>query len=323
MGRRLPPLNALRAFEAAARHLSFTKAADELAVTQAAVSYQIKQLEDHIGRPLFRRLTRSLALTEAGAELLPAVADAFERIRAAVARLEERRDGGVLSISTLPTFATQWLVPRLGHFQLMRPDIAVRLDASARLVDLEGEGYDVGIRSGRGEWPGLSAEKVVDYRMTPLLSPALAERLDGARAPADLLRVPIIGSLDTEDAKDWRAWFRLSGMEVAALPPGPTFDTQAMAAQAAMAGQGAAMLCPTFFAGDIAAGRLLVPFPDLVLEPGIAYWLVFATKRAEEPNIQAFRAWIRREIGACPAPCASWPEIGPAAVRGAPAAPPP
>ncbi|HYC03614.1 MAG TPA: transcriptional regulator GcvA [Azospirillaceae bacterium] len=304
MVRRLPPLNALRTFEAAARHLSFTRAAEELAVTQAAVSYQIRQLEEHVGRPLFLRLTRSLALTEAGAELLPVVADAFDRIRLTVERLGERRGGQVLSISALPTFAAHWLVPRLGHFQVMRPDIAVRLEATPRLVDLEREDVDVAIRSGQGVWPGLRSEKLVDFRITPLLAPSLAERAGGVRAPEDLLKLPLIGGLDADDARDWHDWFRLAGHPVTALPPGPHFGTHGMAGQAAAMGQGVAMLCPTFFAGEIASGRLLMPFPGLILDTKSAYWLAFPERRAEEPKIKAFADWLRQEVGACGDRCA-------------------
>lgn len=302
MSRRLPPLNALRTFEAAARHLSFTKAAEELAVTQAAVSYQVRQLEEHVGRELFRRLTRKLELTPAGQELHGAVAEALDRIRATVNRLAERGESKVLSVTTLPTFASQWLVPRLGHFQIRRPDLAVRLDANPRMGDLEYE-YDVALRSGKGRWPGVVAERLQDFTLTPALSPRLAERAGGIREPRDLLSLPFLDSQHPDDKAWWRDWFRLAGVEVGELPSGTQYDMHGMTGQAAAMGQGVALLCPLFFAADIAAGRLLLPFPRLVLHTGNAYWLAYSEKRADEPKIQAFREWILSEVNACAGQC--------------------
>ncbi|ACJ00795.1 transcriptional regulator GcvA [Rhodospirillum centenum] len=300
MTRRLPPLNALRAFEAAARRLSFTHAAAELGVTQAAVSYQIRLLEEHVRQPLFRRLTRRLELTEAGRDLAEAVADGFQRIGGAVERLTERRAGTVLSISTLQTFASQWLVPRLGHFQVLHPEIAVRLDASPRMVDLERE-FDVAIRNGRGDWPGLAADKVIDLSVAPVLSPALLERTGGLAGPADLLRLPLLDTVDPDDRRLWLGWFRQAGVpvEAADLPASIQFDTQQFSGQAAMMGQGVAMVCPAFFGPEIAAGRLVPPFPGLLFDTGDAFWVVSSRRRAQEPDIRAFRAWVLSEVTAC------------------------
>lgn len=299
---RLPPLTALRAFEAAARHLSFTKAAAELSVTQAAVSYQIRQLEEHVGRPMFRRLTRRLELTPEGEEFHAAVTDAFDRIRAAAERLAERRDGVVLSISTLHSFAGHWLVPRLGHFQLRHPDIAVRLECSNSFVNLDRD-FDIGIRSGDGRWSGTTAVKLMDYAVTPLLSPALVERAGGLRQLADLLKLPLLDTQHAEDRRLWLDWFAAAGVPVSTLPSGTQFDTQHMSAQAAMMGQGAALICPTFFGPELASGRLVAPFPRHQLRPGTAYWLVTSDRRGEEAKIKAFRDWILSEVTACAGQC--------------------
>jgi LysR family transcriptional regulator, glycine cleavage system transcriptional activator len=301
--RRLPPLNAVRTFESAARHLSFTKAAEELLVTQAAVSYQIRQLEEHIGLPLFRRLTRRLELTPEGADFHRDVSDAFDRLHAAVDRLADRKDGAVLSITTLQTFAMQWLVPRLGHFQLRHPQMAVRLDSSARMQDLERE-YDLGIRSGSGTWPDVEAHKLVDYVISPLLSPDLAGRAGSLRTPADLLQLPLLDTVDPEDRRHWQEWFSQAGVCVESLPGGSQFDTQFISGMAAVMGQGVALVCPMLFAAELAAGRLIMPFPAVQLQTGVGYWLVYSRRRAREVKIRAFRDWILSEVAACGGQCA-------------------
>ncbi|WP_119677563.1 transcriptional regulator GcvA [Indioceanicola profundi] len=305
MASRLPPLTALRTFEAAARHLSFTRAADELAVTQAAVSFQIRQLEEHIGVSLFRRMTRRLELTPQGRELATAMTDALDRIRGAVERLQVTPDSGILSISALPTFAAQWLVPRMGQFNILHPGVAVRLDASSRLVDLERGEFDVAIRAGHGAWPGLVAERLMALELTPALAPGLLERAGSIERPADLLKLSFLDSQDPVDQTWWRQWFALSGTPVDRLPSGSQYDTQLITGHAACMGQGVALICPIFFAGDIAAGRLVLPFPDLVLETGVAYWLVYAERRREDPKIRSFRDWIRTEVSACAGQCAT------------------
>ncbi|SNR89855.1 MULTISPECIES: transcriptional regulator GcvA [unclassified Azospirillum] len=299
---RLPPLNALRAFASAARYLSFTKAADELAVTQAAISYQVRQLEEHIGRELFRRLTRRLELTPAGLELQAAVDDAFDRIRSTVARLTEATENKVLAVTCMFTFATQWLVPRLGHFQLLRPDLAVRLDSSVRVGDLETE-FDIAIRAGSGRWPGVRAEWLMDFTLTPAVSPQMLERAGGVREPADLLRLPLLDCQHPEDILWWRQWFALAGVKVDKLPGGPQFDVHGVTAQAAAMGQGVALVCPALFGADIAAGRLVLPFPDIMYRTDRFYWLACSERRADEPKIRAFRDWIFSEINACAGQC--------------------
>lgn len=300
--RRLPPLNALRAFASAARHLSFTRAADELSVTQAAISYQVRQLEEHIGRDLFRRLTRKLELTPAGLELQAAVDDAFDRIRGTVARLTEAQEDKVLSITTLMTFASHWLVPRLGHFQLQRPDLAVRLENSDRIADLDHE-FDIGIRSGHGQWPGVVAEKLVEFALTPAVSPLLLERSGGVESPADLARLPLLDCQHPDDIAFWRHWFALAGVELDPRGRGTQFDVHGFTGQAAAMGQGVGLICPAFFGPDIASGRLVLPFPRIILRTNRSYWLTYAERRADEPKIKAFRDWIVSEVNACAGQC--------------------
>lgn len=302
MDKRLPPLNALRSFEAAARHLSFTRAADELAVTQAAVSYQIRQLEEHIGRDLFRRLTRRLELTPAGVELQGAVQDAFDRIRSTMYKLTDAAEDKVLTVTTLSTFASHWLVPRLGHFQLRHPDLAVRLDSSVALGDLDGR-FDIAIRAGKGQWPGTQAERLIDYTLTPVLSPVLAERVGGISHPSDLAGLPLLDYDQADDVRYWHSWFAMAGVAVDGLRGGPQYDVQSITAQGAVMGQGVALVCPAFFAADIASGRLVQPFPDLVLPTERSYWLVSSQRRADEPKIRAFRDWILSEVAACTGQC--------------------
>src|SRR5688572_16078162 len=191
----LPPLAAIRVFEAAARHLSFTRAANELGMTQAAVSYQIKVLEERVGGPLFLRRPRDVVLTEAGQRLAPEVSRAFDVLRDAFGDLAEREQG-TLIVNTMHTFAAQWLAPRLGTFQLLHPQMAVRLETTQRLVDFAQEEVDVVIRAGKGKWPGLVTHRLLDVRFTPMLSPKLAASVGGIREPADLLKLPLLDPTD-------------------------------------------------------------------------------------------------------------------------------
>jgi LysR family transcriptional regulator, glycine cleavage system transcriptional activator len=289
----LPPLSAVRAFEAAARHGSFTKAAAELGMTQAAVSYQIKLLEDRVGAPLFLRLPKRVVLSEAGKRLAPPVTEAFRRLEAAFAAMRETNDG-VLSITAITSFATNWLVPRLGAFQLAHPSIAVRLETDHRLVDFAREEFDVGIRHGHGQWPGLKAHMLMPTEFTPLCSPALLARVGKIETPADLLRLPLLSWSDDW----WRDWFALAGIpnpKPLALA-GIELESQQMLGSAALAGQGVAILTPAFFPSDIAAGRLVQLFP-LVARTESSSWLVYPQERQGSPKIRAFRDWILKEVG--------------------------
>lgn len=292
----LPPLAAVRAFEAAARHLSFTRAAEELAMTQAAVSYQIKVLEERFGSPLFTRQARQVALTQAGQTLALSATEAF---RVLAEGYEAARTGGLgtLSISTIPSFAANWLALNLGSFQLAHPSIAVRLDTSTHMVDLAQENFDVGIRTGgSGEWPGLKAHMLMRADFTPMLSPKLAESIGGVCEPADLLKLPIM------DAGDpwWAIWFAAAGVDTGenlASRPRSQLGSQSYEGRAAVAGAGVAILTRALFVAELANGSLIQPF-ELVGDDGHAYWLVYQEQRRNVAKIRAFRDWILAEVGA-------------------------
>ncbi|NRG19457.1 transcriptional regulator GcvA [Rhizobiales bacterium] len=287
-----PPLAALRAFEAAARHQSFTRAGEELGMTQAAVSYQIKVLEDRLGAPLFFRRPRQVTLTETGQRLAPEISRAFAILADAFTEARGIVEG-TLTISTMQTFAAHWLVQRLGAFQLQNPSLAVRLDPSADLVDFSRDSVDVAIRSGNGKWPGLKAHLIMKADFTPMLSPELAERHGGVNSPEDLLRLPL---LDPSDPW-WPKWFAKVGInaeEELSRLRGSYYTVQTLEAGAAMAGAGVAILTPAFYKAELASRRLLQPF-DLVAEDGRGYWLVYPENRGNSPKIRAFRDWILAE----------------------------
>jgi len=288
------PLASLRVFEAAARLGSFTRAAEELGMTQAAVSWQIKALESRLGQSLFRRLPREVVPTESGERLSRAATEAMTLLRRAISDLTEA-DEAVLSITTLATLATQWLAPRLGAFQLANPDLAVRLDTAPHLVDLARENFDVGLRSGAGDWPGLESVMLMPSVFTPLCSPAMAEQL-GLEHPCDLLDAPRIGL-----EKEWAAWFAAAGVtsgspRVSRL----TADYQALEAAAAMGGQGVALVSPILFAREIAAGLLVRPFRQTV-ELNTGYWLVWPHDRRRSKKIARFRDWLVAAAASDPA----------------------
>ncbi|HEY0502614.1 MAG TPA: transcriptional regulator GcvA [Lysobacter sp.] len=282
----LPPFSAIRAFEAAARLQSFTRAADELHMTQAAVSYQIKQLEQRLGLTLFQRLPRQVLLTAAGQRLAPSVLDAFKTLQTAFAQTLERAESE-LAITSLPTIASNWLVPRLGAFQLAHPKLAVRLDTGVPLVDLAQGEFDVGIRIGAGEWPGLTAHRLLPSLFTPLCSPQLRD--SGAiRTPADLLKLPRFGR-----ERWWQQWFAAVGVQPTQPPAHAAVDLQIeqFEVTAAIAGHGIAITSPLFFQAELAAGRLWQPF-EPVLRDDRDYWLAYPTARQGSAKIQAFRTWL-------------------------------
>ena len=293
MADRLPPLNTLRVFDAVVRHMSFTRAADELGMTQAAVSYQIKLLEDRVGTALFRRLPRKLALTEAGQGLVLPVRDALGRLADAFAAARMEEDS-VLRITAIHTFATNWLVPRLGRFTQAYPQYRVCLDTSLRAIDLVAEQIDIGIRSGRGQWSGLTAESLIPISLTPMVCPALLASIGGAESPLDLLKLPLL----REDDNAWEDWFALTGhMVPPGIARGPQLDTRQIMGRAAIEGQGVALLVPEFFTDEIAAGRLVQPFPQLLISP-LHYYLAYPKSRQHLPKIRAFRSWILGELAA-------------------------
>jgi LysR family transcriptional regulator, glycine cleavage system transcriptional activator len=291
------PLGAIRAFESAARLKSFTRAAEELGVSQAAVSWQVKALEKRLDQPLFRRLTREVALTPAGERLARAASEAMSALRGALADLDDSGQG-VLAITTLQTLAGQWLAPRIGAFQVAHPQIAVRLESSNRLVDLTRDGIDVAIRSGDGLWPGLETHRLFPSSVTPLLSPSLAARLELSR-PEDLFSATRIGVED-----EWAEWFAVAGVApgrpAGAPAPRLAADAQVLEMASVYAGQGVALGSPIFFAADVAAGRLVQPFEPAVTIGG-DYWLCYPQERRRVKKITAFRDWLLAEAASDPA----------------------
>jgi LysR family glycine cleavage system transcriptional activator len=298
--RRLPPLTATKVFEAAARHENFTRAAGELGMTQAAVSYQIRLLEERLGVPLFLRSRRRVTLSEAGRRAAPLVARAFDLLGDAFGALVAE-DESVLGISTTQTLASNWIASRLGRFQFAHPELAVRLNTDNRIVDFAREEMDVGIRStsGPGVWPGLKAHFLFRLHSTPLCSPDFVERFGIAR-PEDLLRAPRL----SPDDDWWCHWFAAAGVAVeggavegGARASGIRFDTQALEGQAAMAGAGIGMMTPMYWRPELASGRLVQPFPLMSFE-GPVYWLVYPEHRRNQAKIRAVRDWLLAEVEA-------------------------
>ncbi len=287
----LPSLNGLQVFEAAARHLSFTRAAAELNVTQTAVSHQIRRLEEQLGLRLFIRRNRALALTTEARDYLPAVRAAFEDLRRATSRLLRQKRDDVLTVSTTMSLAAKWLVPRLGDFQDAHPGIEVRITTSMRLVDFRREEIDVAIRYGRGRWPGLRADWLMAEDILPVCSPALLAGDKPLRIPSDLSAHTLLHVDTIRD--EWPLWLTAAG-----LPAGftslrnLTFDERLMALQAAMDGLGVALGRTRIVEADIAAGRLVAPFDTLTVAADAGYYLVRPLETAEVPRIALFRAWL-------------------------------
>ena len=292
MARRLPPLNALRAFEAAARHLSFTKAADELNVTQAAISHQVKALEERLGMALFRRLNRALLLTDAGQGYLPPLREAFDRIAVATERLRAHDVRRVLTVTTLPSIAAKWLVPRLGRFREAHPEIDVRIDASLHLTDFSRENVDIALRYGRGTWDGMRSDRLMTEDFFPVCSPALLGGEHGLNEPSDILHHTL---LHDDSRTDWTMWFLSAGIEGGDPTRGPAFTDSSLVLQAAVEGQGVALGRSALAAADLAAGRLVRPF-GISLEAEFAYYLVCPQATVDHPKIASFRTWLFEEV---------------------------
>ncbi len=284
------PLNALRVFEAAARHMSFTRAGEELGLTQTAVSYQIKLLEDTLGEQFFLRRPRQVTLTDAGVRLAPKISEAFGIIDEALAGTKNQSDS-TLTIHTTATFASRWLAYHLGTFQLENPGIAVRLETSQEMVDFARTEADVAIRSGSGKWAGLKTHFLMKSDFTPMLSPTLANTIGGVHEPADILKLRIIDPGDVW----WPHWFAAAGLPEADLEGRPIsrYGAQSFAASAAIAGQGVAILKPEFYADDVALGRLIQPF-ELRAMDGSDYWLAYPEARRHSKKITAFREFMRK-----------------------------
>lgn len=289
---RLPPLSAVRVFEAAARHQNFTQAAGELGMTQAAVSYQIRILEERLGAPLFARVKGRVHLTEAGRRVAPLVGKAFETLEDAFSGFVAE-DQAVLSLSAAQTMATTWLAPRLGSFQVRHPDLAVRLSTDNRLVDFSTGEFHAAIRVGRGDWPGLKCHFLFRMFFTPICSAGFAAEKK-LTAPAQLLDVPRLSPRDDW----WRDWMREVGVEDpgdGATDQGLVLDNQVMEANAAFAGAGIGMMTPMFWRDELKAGRLVQPF-DHVHITDRSHWLVYPESRRNQPKITAFRDWMLAEV---------------------------
>ncbi|MGV8961170.1 MAG: LysR family transcriptional regulator [Stenotrophomonas sp.] len=280
------PLNALRAFEAAARHLNFTRAALELCVSQAALSHQIRGLEQRLQVSLFHRLPRGVALTDEGAALYPALNDGFDRIAGALARFTGGGLRDVLTLGVVGTFATGWLLPRLADFEAAHPDIEVRLQTHNNRIDLAGEGLDLAIRFGEGDWQGQECTPIVDTPFAPLCAPVLARRL---QHPHELSKVPLLRSYRHDEWPQWLQTAGVSGVEAR----GPVFDSSLTLASAAAAGAGVALLPLRMFEQDLADGRLLQPFA-ITVDLG-RYWLTRLRSRHEREPARRFRLWLQAQ----------------------------
>jgi len=290
--RRIPPLSAVRVFEAASRHMNFTAAANELGMTQAAVSYQVKLLEEKLGIALFRRDGRGVQLTPAGERIQPQLERAFDALDGAFARLRAESES-TMTVSTTQTFANTWLAWKLGRFQMENPGMAVRLVAVDTITDFAKDEVDVAIRAGRGGWPGLAQHLLFQVYFTPMCSPEFLARHGGRIAPEDILKLPMISPNDVW----WPHWLREAGVKVdeSEIRPGVRLDVQAHEGHAAMAGQGVAMLTPFLWRNDLAQGRL-VRLSDQLSTRGYGYWLVYPEERRSVPKIKRFREWLLQEI---------------------------
>ncbi|CAN5150943.1 transcriptional regulator GcvA [soil metagenome] len=290
----LPPLAAVRVFEAAARLENFTAAANELGMTQAAVSYQVKLLEERLGLSLFHRVGRKVALTDRGRSLAPVIIRAFDEMRQGFATLAGE-DSAVLTISCTNSFANLWLAPRLGIFQMRQPGLAVRIHSSDTLADFARDGVDMAIRGGKGVWPGLDARLLAHNRLAPLCSPAY-RAANGPIVDARALRSL---TLLSPDDIWWGEWFSDMGVEPdrAAGPPEIALDSQVMEGRAAIAGQGVAILNTYLWKAEIEAGLLIEAVPSNVVESR-SYWVVYPRHARNTPKIKAFRDWIVAEFAA-------------------------
>jgi LysR family glycine cleavage system transcriptional activator len=295
MPRTLPPLNAVRAFEAAARHASFARAARELHVTAGAVSQQVQALEHYLGRRLFRRLQRGVELTEIGAAYRREIVDLLDRLAGATEEVRATRGPSRLRITALPAFAEKWLVPRLARFQAAHPEIRVELSADPKVIDFATTDFDVGLRFTDGRHPDLDVELLFRDRIFPVCSPALQRSDAPLRRPRDVARHVLLH--DEYWRNDWRRWLaaaRVTGVDVAS---GPTFTFTSMVMEAAGKGLGIAMGHAVLVADDLAAGRLVAPFKLRVPTPH-AHYLVYPRWLARRPAVRAFRAWLLEEASA-------------------------
>jgi LysR family glycine cleavage system transcriptional activator len=291
MATRLPPLSTLPTFESAARHLSFSKAADELHVTHGAVSRAVRNLEDHLRTPLFRRSVRAVHLTEAGRTYAGAVRDALERLTSATAAIADRQSSGVVNVSTLDSFAAKWLIPRLFRFREAKVEIDVRLSTSDRLADFVSDGIDIAIRYGRGQYPGISSELLMREDIFPVCSPKLRDGPHPLKNPSDLKHHVLIHD---DFQIDWPTWLKVAGVKGIDPYRGPRFGSSFHAVQAAIQGDGVVLGRSALVADDLRAGRLIKPF-ELSLPADLAYYVAYLADALKRPKVRAFRDWLFEE----------------------------
>jgi LysR family glycine cleavage system transcriptional activator len=297
--RRLPPLNALRAFEAAARHLNFSRAADELSVTPGAVSQQIQNLEDYVGVALFKRTPKGLLLTDAAQTALPALREAFDRLAEAASLLTAAVDGRRLTLTAPPSFAAKWLMPRLKRFEEAYPQVDVWLSADIDIVDFAAGEIDLAIRYGAGRYPGLELKRLMSETVIPVASPALVEENPLDR-PEDLARHTLLhdGSSDADEScPDWTMWLAARGVKDVDGARGPRFNQSALVIEAAMRGRGVALAKRTLAQDDLDAGRLVAPL-QIATAVDFAYYVVHPKAKGRLPQVKAFVAWISAEAAA-------------------------
>jgi LysR family transcriptional regulator, glycine cleavage system transcriptional activator len=286
------PLNALRVFEAVARCGSFTKAGEELGMTQTAVSYQVKLLEEHVGELLFLRQARRAVLSPTGERMLPKVSEALGLMADAVADARQQA-GGILEIRSTPTFASHWLARHIGAFQLQHPGLAVRILRIEKPVDFHADNADVVIWRGERPPADVEAHQLFRLRYAPMLSRKLAETIGGVTTPADLLKLPLIGG----SSKWWGTWFQSNGIDTP-LPGTTTIDADGaldLEGSAAIAGHGVALLSPFLHREELEAGRLMMPF-DVFKKDDLSYWLIYPKSRRQSVKVQTFRQWLRETL---------------------------
>ena len=297
---RIPPLNALKAFEAAARRLNITRAAEELSVTPGAISQQIRILEQHAGAPLFHREGRQIALTDLGAELYPLLRDGFDHLKRAGDMLYRPDRRHALAVSVPPSFAAKWLAPRIARFSAAHSEIEVWMSADMRLADVSGGRVDVAVRYGRGDYPGVRSERLLNADVTPVCAPGLLVGRQPLRKPADLAHHVLIHLRPSEweePRPDWGAWLKARDLTDIDAQAGPRFDQTALAIEAAAHGQGVALAPYAFVADDLAAGRLVAPFADGALTTDFAYYVLIKRSGATTAA-RTFVAWLKEEAHA-------------------------
>ena len=304
--RRLPPLNALRAYEAAARHLSFTRAADELHVTPGAISQQIKALEDFLGVPVFIRQKRSLLLTDKAQASLPVLRDAFDKLATAANLLSAGTDSGKLTVSVAPSLASKWLVPRLDRFQATYPEIDVYVHADMSVVDFAVDDVDVAIRYGLGKWDGVTSTRLMEEKIIPVCAPSLLTGDQPLKSLADLAHHTLLhdgNSANNEDSPTWPMWLRAAGAkdpdtgDLIDGTRGPRFNQSSLVIEAAVAGKGVALAKAALALADLEAARLVIPF-DLTTPTDFAYFIVHPEAKAALPQVKAFTDWLTKEAAA-------------------------